>query len=183
MQYGEKHPYWQVGVPSSCTKAQRRWLTQGGSLTAHLRKLGNVEVCVTLEDTGLPWFDERSKLVLPPTVPIWVREVTLNVNKIPYVYARSIMTLSASRYAWRGVRFLGNQPLADLLFRHSGVRRSAFESTCLTAKHPLYQCASLSIGRRLPDFMLSRRSVFQKGNDPLLIVECMLPALWAHLAT
>jgi chorismate--pyruvate lyase len=34
----------------------------------------------------------------------------------------------------------------------------------------------------VPHSLLARRSVFERDGEPLMVTECMLPALWAHLA-
>jgi chorismate--pyruvate lyase len=33
-----------------------------------------------------------------------------------------------------------------------------------------------------PHALVARRSVFERYGAPLMVTECMLPALWAHLA-
>jgi chorismate--pyruvate lyase len=34
-----------------------------------------------------------------------------------------------------------------------------------------------------PQSLVARRSVFERHGAPLMVTECMLPALWAHLAS
>lgn len=172
---------WRVHPPSSCSTRQKDWLTRSGSLTAHLRRLGRVEVQVRREQQEMAWADEHRALGLPRCLPVWVREVLLVVDAQPYVYARSLTPLIASRTAWQAVRRMGTRPLADLLFRDRSVMRSALASRRIIAQHPLYRRASAAAEPPPSHALLARRSVFVRHGAPLLITECMLPALWAQV--
>ena len=77
---------WRETPRPGCTLDQRDWLTRGGSLTAHLARLGRVNVRVTRE-VDCPWFDEPDALASAPRAPMWVREVILSVDGTPFVAA------------------------------------------------------------------------------------------------
>ncbi|RKP44914.1 chorismate--pyruvate lyase family protein [Trinickia fusca] len=161
---------------------QKDWLTRGGSLTAHLRSLGLVRLRVTREAVALAWRDEAAALGIAPRAPVWVREIVLEVNGVPYVAAHSVTPLAASRHTWQAMRRLRTRPLAELLYSDSSVTRSVLVSAQLTARHPLYVLARREIAINVPHALLARRSVFVRHGAPLMVTECMLPALWAHLA-
>ncbi|WP_179401831.1 chorismate--pyruvate lyase family protein [Burkholderia guangdongensis] len=175
---------WRETPRPGCTAAQRDWLTRGGSLTAHLARLGGVTVRVTREAVDCPWFDEDDALAVGMRTPVWAREVILSVDGTPYVAAHSIAPLSASKGIWQAMRRLRTRPLAELLYSDPQVTRSALVSRRVIAGHPLYALAShaLGAGARAPHAFAARRSVFQRHGAPLMVTECMLPALWAHLA-
>ena len=181
MHYSVFDAAWRVYPPSSCSAQQKDWLTRGGSLTAHLRRLGPVVVQVRREQKGLAWTDEYRALGLPRCLPVWVREVVLVVDAKPYVYARSLTPLIASRTAWQAVRRMGTRPLADLLFRDRSVMRSDLASRRITSQHPLYRRASAAAKPHPSHALLARRSVFVRHGAPLLITECLLPGLWAQV--
>jgi chorismate--pyruvate lyase len=88
--------HWRVAPSPGLSAAQKDWLTRGGSLTAHLRALGAVAVRVTREGVALPWADEHAALGLAPRAPVWVREVVLSVDGVPFVAAHSIAPLAAA---------------------------------------------------------------------------------------
>ncbi|MDE1182833.1 chorismate lyase [Paraburkholderia sp.] len=177
--------HWRVATRATFTPDQKDWLTRGGSLTAHLRTLGAVAVRVTREAIALPWRDECAALNLGPRAAVWVREVVLSVDGVPFVAAHSVTPLAASVGPWQAIRTLRTRPLAELLYSDSGVARSALASRRVTARHRLF---GLSAGyahelpHELPHALLARRSVFTRGGAPLMVTECMLPALWARLA-
>ncbi len=174
--------HWRATPLPAFTRHQRDWLTRGGSLTAHLRTLGAVEVRITREVVALPWSDECAALALAPRAPVWVREVVLSVDGVPYVAAHSITPLAASLGIWQAMRRLRTRPLAELLYSDSSVARSALVSRRIAAHHPLHALAARESVERAPHTFVARRSVFERHGAPLMVTECMLPALWAHLA-
>jgi chorismate--pyruvate lyase len=176
--------HWRVAPLPGFTRDQKDWLTRGGSLTAHLRTLGAVAVRVTREAVALPWTDEYAALGVECRVPVWVREVVLSVEGTPFVAAHSIAPLAVSVGVWQAMRRLRTRPLAELLYSDSSVSRSALVSRRLTARHPLYRLAAREMNgtQPHPQALVARRSVFERHGAPLMVTECMLPALWAHLA-
>src|SRR6202012_4212756 len=117
--------HWRVAPLPGFTRDQHDWLTRGGSLTAHLRTLGAVEVRVTRETVAMPWADEHAALDVAPRAPVWIREVVVSVDGTPCVAAHSIAPLAASVGVWQAMRRLRTRPLAELLYSDSSVARSA----------------------------------------------------------
>lgn len=175
--------HWRVAPSPGLGAAQKDWLTRGGSLTAHLRALGAVAVRVTREGVALAWADEHAALGLPARAPVWVREVVLSVDAVPFVAAHSVAPLAASVGVWQATRRLRTRPLAELLYSDSSVARSALVSRRVTARHPLYRLAAREVGGMPPHALSARRSVFERRGEPLMVTECFLPALWTHLAS
>jgi chorismate lyase len=173
--------HWRVVPLPTLSNAQKDWLTRGGSLTAHLRTLGAVTVEVTREAVDMPWPDEARALRITRRTPVWVREVALKVDGVPFVVAHSIVALAHSTGVWQSMRRLRTRPLAELLYSDSSVSRSALASRRITARHALYRLASAqSQGRHA---LVARRSVFKRHGAPLMVTECMLDALWTRLAS
>jgi chorismate lyase len=172
--------HWRRRPSAAARAAQKDWLTRTGSLTRHLSTLGRVEVRVIREHAAQPWPDEAACLGISARTPVWLREVVLYVDGVAMVAAHSIAPLSVSRGVWRAMRALGTRPLAELLYTDAEVARSALTSRRLTARAPLYRYArgfDASGARSL----LARRSVFMRRDAPLMVTECMLPALWRAL--
>ena len=176
---GDNH--WRSTPRAAWTSAQKDWLTRGGSLTRHLGSLGRVQLRVVDERVDQAWPDEIASLGLRPRTPVWVREIVLQVDQVPFVAAHSVVPLPASRGVWQAIRALGTRPLAELLYADPSVTRSALVSRRLTARHPLHRFAA-SWCAAPQHSLLARRSVFERAHAPLLVTECMLPALWDALA-
>lgn len=166
----------------SFAAAQKDWLTRGGSLTAHLRRLGAVAVRVTREAAVCAWADEYGALGVAPRERVWVREVVLEVDGVPFVAAHSIAPLRASRGVWQAMRRLSARPLAELLYSDRTVARSALVSARITPRHPLFVLSRREIDGAAPHVLFARRSVFMRNGAPLMVTECMLPALWARVS-
>jgi len=172
---------WRLQPPALATAAQQDWLTRPGSLTRHLSRLGRVEVRVMREQVAQPWPDEAACLGVSPRASVWLREVVLYVHGVPMVAAHSIASLAHSRGVWRAMRALGTRPLAELLYADPTVRRSALSSRRLNARHALFRYATQH-DASVAHALYARRSVFVRGGAPLMVTECMLPALWARVA-
>lgn len=176
---------WQPPPLPIADETQHFWLTAGGSLTARLAELGQVTVEVIHEAQGHCLADETICFDEPASAFMWLRHVVLRLDKTPVVAARSVTSLADSLGVWRAIRDLGTQPLADLLYQDAQVERSAMSNARIRSAHALGQQAlaassQSSTTEDAPDF-LARRSVFYRMNCPLLVTECMLPALWARL--
>ncbi|MHA7150143.1 chorismate--pyruvate lyase family protein, partial [Burkholderia pseudomallei] len=91
--------------------------------------------------------------------------------------------LAASKGVWQAMRRLRTRPLAELLYSDPEVTRSALVSRRVLAGHPLFSLASLALARAYATehAFAARRSVFERRGTPLMVTECMLPALWRHL--
>ncbi|HKT99788.1 MAG TPA: chorismate lyase [Paraburkholderia sp.] len=174
--------HWRVAPLAAFSADQKDWLTRGGSLTAHLRALGHVVVRVTREAVDMPWPDECAALGFAPRERAWVREIVLEVDGVPFVAAHSVTPVVASHGIWQAMRRLRTRPLAELLYTDSGVARSALVSRRVCARHPLHALAARETQEHVPHAFVARRSVFERHAAPLLVTECMLPALWARLA-
>lgn len=186
LRFDAANAHWRVTPLPALSADQKDWLTRGGSLTAHLRTLGRVVVRVTREAVDMPWSDECAALGLAPRERAWVREIVLEVEGVPFVAAHSVTPLAASQGVWQAMRRLRTRPLAELLYSDSGVARSALVSRRVSARHALYTLAAREIAvepNHAPHAFVARRSVFERAGAPLLVTECMLPALWSRLAS
>jgi chorismate--pyruvate lyase len=184
---------WRIRPLPTFTAAQKYWVTRGGSLTAHLRQLGDVSVHITREAVGQPWRDEAAELDITPRTPVWIREVALSVNRVPFVAAHSIVPLDTSSGVWQAMRRLRTRPLAELLYSDSSVWRSPLASRRICASNALYRLAAAQISHgmlheiphetphAIPHALVARRSVFVRKSAPLMVTECFLPALWSFL--
>ena len=174
---------WRLAPLPIFSTEQKDWLTRKGSLTQYLQAWGTVTVRVMREVVDVVWLDECHCLRIRAYTPVWLREVLLCVNGVPFVAARSVMSLAASRSVWRVVRNLGSQPLGHILYRQIAIDRSALMSRRVKAPHQLYQLAQSGIltFQKMPHSLLARRSVFIHRGAALLVTEVMLDALWARL--
>ena len=154
-----------------------RWLVARGSLSAHLAATGQAFGVQVLAQGRQPLSpDEAHVLGVQGRRMGYAREVVLRVDGQPLVFARSVTAHPASQGAWQSVRGLGSRPLADVLFRRSGISRQALSFTDIKRKSPLQRHVDkswqLAEGAPLVHAKLSaRRSVFTRGGAALLVME------------
>lgn len=155
----------------------RRWLVATGSLSARLAATGEVFAVQVLTQGQQPLtVDEARALGLGAQRKGYVREVVLWVDAVPRVLARSVTAHRNSLGAWRALRGLGTRPLADVLFKSTGITRQALQFAALKPHSPLQRrVAKLwrsASGRPLDRIGLpARRSVFTRHGAALLVME------------
>jgi chorismate--pyruvate lyase len=157
--------------------AVRRWLGACGSLSARLAGAGRI-FSVQVLDQGRQrlWPDEARALGLPGIRPGYVREVVLRVDGVAVVFARSVTAHAQSLGPWRSVRGLGTRPLAEVLFKRSGIARTPLE---FARPKPVSQLRRY-VARAWQDVtgegpgprvLPARRSLFTRCGAPLLVME------------
>lgn len=155
----------------------RRWLLASGSLSARLAAAGDrFSVQVLAQGRQPLTLDESRALGLGGRRIGYAREVLLRVDGQPMVFARSVTAHTASVGAWRSVRGLGSRPLADVLFKRSGISRAPLAYSPLTRQGPLQRhvasswlaATGMALGHQA---LQARRSVFTRHGATLLVME------------
>lgn len=154
------------------------WLFDAGSLTRRLQRAcgGRFRVEVIRQGWARPLLNEATRLGVDPDHVALIREVYLYCDRVPWVYARSVLPQTTLRGRQRRLAHLGNRPLGAALFADPGMRRDALEVTCLQPQHRLFNTATAGLRER-PAAIWGRRSVFYTGDKPLLVNEIFLPPL------
>lgn len=162
---------------NSCRGAMRRWVGAGGSLSARLAGAGQTfSVQVLNQGRQRLRFDEARALGLAAIGPGYVREVLLHVDDVAVVFARSVTAHAQSLGAWRSIRGLGTRPLADVLFKRTGIARLPLEFARLRpasgVQRHVVRAWQLATGEAVAVKALpARRSVFRRRGAPLLVME------------
>ena len=155
----------------------KRWLQATGSLSARLAATGERFSVQVLRQGRQPLTpDEAQALGLGAQRCGYVREVLLRVDGTPMVFARSVTSHGDSVGAWRSVRGLGSRPLADVLFRRSGISRQPLAFAQLNPQGPLRRHVAKSwqavTNQPMSRAALpARRSVFTRRGAALLVME------------
>ncbi|WP_407065384.1 chorismate--pyruvate lyase family protein [Cupriavidus numazuensis] len=168
---------WREEREWSRRRAPWEWLRKSGSLTAHLRQLGDVQVDVLYEHLIVVG-PHASTIGRQRSTAMWTRDVTLRVEGRPAIVARTLVEAADSDAAWRAIKGLQDKPLATILYDDAAVRRSPFEYCLLGPEHRLYRLA-----RRVEPItghqrLWARRSVFERRGARLAVAECFLPWLY-----
>lgn len=153
------------------------WLRRSGSLTAHLRTLGDVRVQVLFEDF-IELGASGSVMGRHIATTMWARDVTLRVDGRPAIVARTLVEAKDCVTAWRAIRGLRDSPLATLLYHDASVQRSPFEYGLLGREHRLFRLARRIAPEMHSSRLWARRSVFDRKGARLAVAECFMPWLY-----
>ncbi|WKB53536.1 chorismate--pyruvate lyase family protein [Eleftheria terrae] len=161
----------------------RRWVTAGGSLTAHLQRACRQVTVQRLHQGASPMRrDEAHALRRERQRRAHAREVVLRCDAEPVVYARSVVAAHRVHGPWRALAGLGSRPLAQLLFQQPHIARSPLAYARVPRCGPLrrhiaaaWQAATDS--PLPPAGLWARRSLFTKQRAPLWLMEVFSPRL------
>ena len=175
-----KHrPRWQAQlIANRPGRPLSDWLREPDSLTARcLRHCRSFRVHVLRQAKARPLADEAGRCRLP------VREVLLECDGVPVIFAHSVLSTARSGRLGRWFSRLGSRSLGSLLFTHPGFRRGPIEFMRIDRHHPLHRrvCAACAMSGEAPAFW-ARRSRHHLGDGSVLVTEVFLPAI-ANLAT
>lgn len=154
------------------------WLGDQGSLTQKVIGAcsGAFRVRLLKQGWDKPLHSERLLLGLRAKVLVIVREVELQCDGRPWVYARSLIPQTSLRGSGRRLANLGEKPLGAVLFADPQVRRGQTEVAKLLPRHALYAAASVHLPRD-GSALWGRRTVYYLGDAPILVNEFFLPEI------
>jgi len=149
----------------------RSWLTERDSLTARCQRAsGEFRVRLLTYGKGRPLADET-----PAGRPAWVREVLLECDGVPVIFAHTSLSTASNGRLTRWLARLGSRSLGSLLFAHPGFKRGAIEFRRLDRRDPLFRRAAIW-GATTP-CLWARRSAHRLGGQEVLVTEVFLPAI------
>lgn len=161
------------------TREMRGWLTDEMSLTKKLiAHSAHFRVQRLRQGRGVCLADEFAAIGLPRQVCVQEREVLLQCDGRPVVYAHTIVPLSVSASDWPFFGRLGERSLGTTLFGDPCVVRGTLEYARLCKQHPLVRRASAALGLEGSNTSLyARRCIYRRKNGVLLVTEVFLPAI------
>ena len=156
----------------------RNWLTEPGSLTARLiAHATHFRVRRIRQARGLIVADEQQILQLPRRVLVQQRNVVLECDGRPVVFAHTSVPLGATASDWPLFGSLGERSLGTTLFGDPQVVRGALEFARLSRHHPLMRRLEATLGPQPDVGLLARRCCYRRQQGVLLVSEIFLPAI------
>ena len=143
------------------------WLSEEGSLTERLKEeFGNVKVDVMHEG----YISEKKSE--------YMREVIIQSDDLPMIYARTLLKKSDLEDAWKCLKSLGQQSLANILFKDSKIFRRSLSYRICKSNDALYlHLKSLNLVHE--EVIWSRQSEWEREGKTLLLVEVFLSNLFS----
>lgn len=174
-QWRRYQPAYRRDIPADCLN----WLLEPGSLTRRLvQACGHHPFRVKLRAERYQYvtLDESRALGVSNGIKVLVREVQLLCDESPWVYARSLIPVTSLKGPLQRLKRQGSRSLGATLFADRTLRRGPLEIRCVDAAEvPVEMDGG---GKRVN--VWGRRSVFHVQNQPLLVSEYFLPALFKH---
>ncbi|MBS1144880.1 MAG: chorismate lyase [Proteobacteria bacterium] len=167
---------WRARLPGGALDADlASWLREPGSLTGRCqRHCHTFRVRLLRYETGRALADE-GLLRRPSRHPAWVREVVLECDGVPVIFAHTTLSTAGNGRLGRWLSRLGSNSLGSLLFTHPGFRRGQIEFLRLDRRHPLFgRAAALGADGR---YLWARRSLHRLGTQEVVVTEVFLPAI------
>lgn len=163
------------------TRRMRDWLTDTESLTQKLiAHSTHFRVRRLRQERGYCLADECAMIELPRRAHVQEREVLLQCDDRPVVYAHTVVPLSATASDWPFFGTLGERSLGTTLFGDPRVVRGSMQYARLRAQHPLAIRAQDAVGADGISFPLfARRCLYRRKKGVLLVTELFLSAIAA----
>lgn len=161
------------------TSEMRAWLVDTASLTLKLTACsGQFRVRHLRQGRGLCLADECDAVELSRRRCVQEREVLLQCDGRPVVFAHTIMPLNATASDWPFFGGLGERSLGTTLFGDPRVARGSLQYARLGVRHPLMRRASAALGMDATQRSLyARRCLYRRRNGVLLVTEVFLPEI------
>ncbi len=178
--HSARHARWHSHVNGvNPTREMRGWLTDTMSLTRKLMAHSNYfRVCRLRQRRGICLGDEFDMVKLVRRVCVQERDVLLQCDGRPMVFAHTIVPLDATTSDWPFFSTLGERSLGTTLFADPRVVRGALQYARLRAQHPLVRRASKALGgERFQSALFARRCLYRRKNGVLLVTELFLPSI------
>ena len=143
------------------------WLTEEGSLTERLNEeFGNVKVDVMHEG----YISEKESE--------YMREVIIQSDDLPMIYAKTLLKKNDIEDAWNCIKSLGQQSLANILFKDPKIFRRSLSYRICKSNDALYlHLKSLNLIH--DEVIWLRQSKWEREGKILLLVEVFLSNLFS----
>jgi chorismate--pyruvate lyase len=163
---------YQLLSASQLPQAIRPWLLDRGSLTQRLidASSGDFKVQLVSQQWQQPRRSEGQLLGMKHRQQAIVREVVLLCNNQPWVFARSVIPVSAISGRLRRLRKFNDSSLGALLFSDPSMRRQPFQIAAIAGD-------SEQLPERLQSIQLlwGRRCRFELAGKAIMVSEVFLP--------
>lgn len=160
-------------------REMRGWLTDTVSLTKKLMaRSEHFRVRRLRQERAMCLTDEAAMVELPRRSHVQEREVLLQCDGRPVVFAHTIVPLSATTSDWPFFGTLGERSLGTTLFGDPRVVRGKLQYARLRAQHPLVERARAVLEHaEFTAPLFARRCLYRRRNGVLLVTELFLPAI------
>ena len=145
------------------------WLLDTKSLSYRIRSIAKLEI-IPVETRGSNIFvNEKKVFDNIKSEHLYLREVLIYADRLPIMYARTILPSKYLRGFWHKIRSLNNKPLADIVFERMIIRsRFKFKKPSIndnfSKRIKMFDLKNTKI-------LATRQSTFKNKNEKVLLTE------------
>ena len=146
------------------------WLLDMKSLSYRIRNIAKLEI-IPVETRGINIFlNEKKVFGNIKSEHLYLREVLIYADKLPIMYARTVLPSKHLRGFWRKIKKLKNKPLADIVFEKKIVIRSDFKFK-KPSNNDIFSKKIKKLNLKKTKILATRQSTFTNKNEKAVLTE------------
>ncbi len=146
------------------------WLLDVKSLSYRIRNIAKLEIIPVKKNASNIFQNEKKVFSGIKSEHLYLREVLIYADKLPIMYARTVLPSKYLRGFWHKIKKLNNKPLADIVFEKKMIIRSDFKfkkpsnNDSFSRKIKIFNLKNTKI-------LATRQSTFKYKNEKALLTE------------
>ena len=146
------------------------WLLDMKSLSYRIRNIAKLEI-IPFETRGSNIFlNEKKVFGNIKSENLYLREVLIYADKLPIMYARTVLPSKFLRGYWNKIKKLNNKPLADIVFDRKMIMRSDFKFKKPSINDDFSRKIKM-LNLKNTKILATRQSTFKNKNEKVLLTE------------
>ena len=140
------------------------------SLSYRIRNIAKLEIIPVKKNVSNIFHNEKKVFGDIKSEHLYLREVLIYADKLPIMYARTVLPSKYLRGFWHKIKKLNNKPLADIVFEKKMIIRSDFKfkkpsnNDSFSRKIKIFNLKNTKI-------LATRQSTFRYKNEKALLTE------------
>ena len=146
------------------------WLLDMKSLSYRIRNIAKLEI-IPVDSRGSNIFlNEKKVFDNKKSEHLYLREVLIYADKLPIMYARTVLPSKYLRGFWHKIKKLKNKPLADIVFDRKMIIRSDFKFKKPSINDNFSRKIKM-LNLKKTKILATRQSTFMNKNEKAVLTE------------
>jgi chorismate--pyruvate lyase len=146
------------------------WLLDMKSLSYRIRNIAKLEI-IPVDSRGSNIFlNEKKVFDNKKSEHLYLREVLIYADKLPIMYARTVLPSKYLRGFWHKIKKLKNKPLADIVFDRKIIIRSDFKFKKPSINDNFSRKIKM-LNLKKTKILATRQSTFKNKNEKAVLTE------------
>ena len=146
------------------------WLLDMKSLSDRIRNIAKLEIIPIETRVSNIFLNEKKVFGHRKSEHLYLREVLIYADKLPIMYARTILPSKYLRGFWHKIKKLNNKPLADIVFERKMIKRSDFKFKKPSINDEFSRKVTI-LNLKNIKILATRQSTFQNKNKKVVLTE------------